>query len=209
MEIQYYGGNCVRLSAKKVSVVIDDNLEEIGGKNISSKATVSVYTQKRFEDKKAGGFLIDGPGEYEVSEVSVMGFEHRAHTDHEEEKTATVYRIIMKGISVGIIGHIHPVLTDEQLELLGTIDVLMIPVGDAGYTMDAKGAAKLVKAIDPKIVVPTHYEEKGIKYEVAQASVEDFFKEMGVQPESVDSLKLKAGQLPIDKTEYYQLKRAV
>lgn len=208
MDIQYYGANCVRLNAKKVSVVIDDNLAELGGRNISNKATISIYTQKRFEDGKASGFVINGPGEYEVAEVSVMGFGCRAHTDHENEKTATVYRVIMRGISVGVLGHITPNLTDEHLERLGTIDVLLVPVGNAGYTLDAKSAAKLVKAIDPKIVIPTHYDEKGIKFEVNQASVDDFFKEMGVTPEKVDSLKLKLGQLPVDKTEYYQLNKA-
>jgi L-ascorbate metabolism protein UlaG (beta-lactamase superfamily) len=114
----------------------------------------------------------------------------------------------MKGIAVGVLGHIHPELSDEQLERLGNIDVLLVPVGNAGYTMDAKSAAKIVKAIDPKIVVPTHYAEAGIKFEVDQSPVEEFFKEMGVEPEKVESLKLKFGQLPVDITEYYQLKRS-
>jgi len=205
VELTYHGANCVTLSAKKVSVVIDDNLSAIGGKSVSSKAVINIYTQARYNDSKAPGFVIDGPGEYEVSEVSVLGFRKRAHTDHEDEKTATVFRVIIRGVSVVALGHIHGKLSSEQLEKLGTVDVLLVPVGGSGYTLDAKAAATAVKAIEPKIVVPTHYEEKGINFEVPQAPVSDFFKELGVEPQKVDSLKLKASTLPIDTQEVYQL----
>jgi len=205
VEITYHGANCVTLSVKKVSVVIDDNLSSLGGKSVSSKAVVNIYTQARFNDSKSPGFVIDGPGEYEVSEVSVLGFRTRAHTDSEDEKSTTVFRVIMKGISVAVLGHIHPKLTDEQLEKLGTIDVLLVPVGGNGYTLDAKGAASIVKAIEPKVVIPTHYDEKGLKFEVPQAGVDEFFKEMGVEAEKTSNLKLKISTLPVDTQEIYHL----
>lgn len=206
MEISYYGGNCVLLRAKKVSVVIDDNLAALGSKS-KPKADVNIFSQKRLNGGKAGGFVIDSPGEYEVSEVSVIGFSHQAHTDKEDEKTAVVYRVVIKGIMVGVLGHIYPKLTDDELEKLGNIDVLLVPVGGNGYTMDSKGAADMVKAIEPKIIIPTHYEDKELKYEVPQGSVADFLKELGAEAEEVDTVKLKAGSLPFDTQIVYKLKR--
>jgi L-ascorbate metabolism protein UlaG (beta-lactamase superfamily) len=207
MEISYYGGNCVRLNAKKVSVVIDDNLLSLGSKT-KLKANVNIFTQKRFNNNKAQRFVIDSPGEYEVSEVSVLGIGIRARSDEKDKKTAIFYRIGMKGIMVAVTGHIYPNLTDEQLERLGNIDVLVIPVGGNGYTLDAKDAATVAKAIEPKIIIPTHYEESGIKFEVPQASVDDFFKELGVEPQEVDTLKLKSSTLPVDTQEVYKLNKS-
>lgn len=209
MEIAYHGGNCVSLTAKKVRVVIDDNLGQIGLNSVSAKASINVYTQERLATgTKTDGFVINSPGEYEVAAVSVLGFSAKAHTDHEEESNSIVYRIVMGGLMVGVLGHIDPKLTDEQLERLGMVDVLIVPVGGMGYTLDGKSAAKLVKSIEPKIVIPTHYAEKGIKYEVEQAPLEDFIREIGTAAEEEDTLKLKAGTLPFEKLSVYRLRRS-
>lgn len=209
MEIRYHGGNCVSLTAKKVKVVVDDNLHNLGLSGVSGKSSVNIFTQKRLaEGTKTEGFVIDAPGEYEVAAVSVLGFAARAHTDHEEEKSAVVYRVVMSGLMIGVLGHIDAKLSDTQLERLGMVDVLVVPVGGMGYTLDGKSAAKLVKSIEPKIVIPTHYAEKGVKYEVEQAALEEFIKEIGATAEEVDSLKLKAGTLPSEKLSVYQLKRS-
>ena len=62
MEIKYYGGNCVRIQSKKVSVVIDDNLSSLGQKNIIKDTDIGIYTFKQPESVKAK-FLINKPGE--------------------------------------------------------------------------------------------------------------------------------------------------
>jgi L-ascorbate metabolism protein UlaG (beta-lactamase superfamily) len=87
-------------------------------------------------------------------------------------------------------------ITDEQLETLGVIDILIIPVGGFGYTMDAIGAAKIVRKIDPKVVIPTHYADAGTTYPVNQADLDDFIKELGAPVVEEDKLKIKAGSLP-------------
>lgn len=206
MEIQYYGANCVRIAAKKVSVLIDDNLEQHGLKSIATAEDIALFTLDK-GSKNPHHFLIEGPGEYEVSEVSVRGIPARAHLD-ESGNRATMYSIQMQGFSVGIIGHVHPDLSDDQLELLGLIDVLIIPVGGAGYTLDATGAASLVKKIEPKIVVPTHYAESGVSYEVPQADLALFLNEIGAsEPERVETLKLKESELG-DKTRVVIIERS-
>ena len=75
------------------------------------------------------------------------------------------------------------------------IDILIIPVGGNGYTLDSTGAAGLVRMIDPKIVIPVHYADKSLKYEVPQDDLALFIAELGVPVETVPKYKLK--QLPI------------
>ena len=85
--------------------------------------------------------------------------------------------------------------------------MLIIPVGGNGYTLDATSAAQLIKKIEPKIVIPTHYADNSIKYEVPQAELKTFLSEMGVSdPEWMDSLKIKESELG-DKTRVVVLKR--
>ena len=87
-------------------------------------------------------------------------------------------------------GHIYPDLSEDQLEAIGPVDVLIVPVGGNGYTLDGAGALRVIKKIEPKVVIPTHYADKGIKYEVPQRSLEEALKEMGMEPaEKVEKYK--------------------
>ena len=89
-------------------------------------------------------------------------------------------------------------ISDEQYERIGVVDILIIPVGGNGYTLDAKDAAVIVKNIEPKVVIPVSYSDSGLKYEVPQDDVELFVKELGTQNvETVSRYKVKnASTLP-------------
>ncbi len=72
------------------------------------------------------------------------------------------------------------------------IDILFVPVGGNGYTLDAAGAMKVIRKIGPSMVVPTHYADKAIKYEVPQADLSEVRKTLSMEPaEELDQLKLK------------------
>lgn len=205
MELQFKGANCITLQTKKARVVIDDNLADVGLKTASDKADIAVFTSRELFKKRTAGdaFVIEGPGEYEISEISVKGIAAKAHMDEDDAKTATIYRIAVGQSMICVLGHADPNLTDAQLEQIGMIDILVVPVGNSGYTMDAVSAEKVIKKIDPKIVIPTHYEDKGVKYEVPQASLEEFTKHMGVTPEKVDKLKFKNDIFPENLVVYH------
>jgi L-ascorbate metabolism protein UlaG (beta-lactamase superfamily) len=76
-------------------------------------------------------------------------------------------------------------LNDEQLEALGVVDMVIVPVGGGGLTLDATSAASLVRQIDPKVVIPTHYADGALKYEMPQEPLETFVKELGSPVEAV------------------------
>lgn len=195
MEIQYYGANCVRLTTKRASVLIDDNLADVGLKTIAKSGDIALFTTDHTQPKEVK-MVIDQPGEYEVSDTSFQGIAARAHMDEEAQKNATIFKIIGADIRVAAVGHIHPDLTDEQLESLGTVDVLIIPVGGSGYTLDPIGALKVIKKIEPRIIIPTHYADKAIKYPVPQVELADALKELAMEPaETVAKLKLKSGDI--------------
>lgn len=197
MELEFKGGNCVVITNKKDSFVSDPKLDDLGLKNQGAQATAHLLTQQAFAAPKGDDTLvIDGPGEYEVRNCSIRGIAAKRHSELTEREDATMYRLDLEGVSVAIIGHVDPSLTDEQLEALGVVDVVVLPVGGGGYTLDPKSAVDIVRKMEPKVVVPTHYAEDGVKYEVPQLPLDEFVKELGASVEETAKLKLKSGALP-------------
>ncbi len=198
-DIEYKGGNTVVIATKKSVIVTDPKLSIVGLKDIAIKDAVEIATESRFAiNSQDAKLVIEGPGEYGVAEFDIHGIAAQRHLDTaDQEKTSTMYRIEVGEMRVGLIGNIYENLSDDQLEALGILDILIIPIGGNGYTLDATGAANLVRKIDPKVVIPVHYADKDLSYEVPQDTLEIFVKELGAPIESVPKYKVKnAAALP-------------
>lgn len=195
MDLQFFGANCITLTYKNARVVIDDNLVELGAKNVTKSEDVGLFTFPT-ETHPASRLMIDMPGEYEVSDISVIGIPTRSHMDEEGQKSATMFKLIAGDTSVLVTGHIYPELSDDLLEAIGIVDVLFVPVGGSGYTTDPLGALKLIKSIEPKLVIPTHYADKALNYPVPQTDLDSALKDIAMEPrERVAKLRLKPGEL--------------
>jgi len=204
MDIQYYGANAVRISSKKDSIIVDDNLANLGQKPVTKNGDIALFTGPHGDSSSdtEPKIVIDKPGEYEVSDISIQGIATRSHIDEEGQRNSTIFKIVEDETKIVVLGHIFPELNDEQLEAIGMVDVLIIPVGGNGYTLDGVGALKIIRDIEPKIVIPTHYDEKGFNYPVPQQPLEEVLKVIAMEPkETVSKLKIK----PVDLTDTTQL----
>ena len=193
-EIEYKGGNSLIMSSKKTTLVVDPKASLVGLKDLKVKDAVELATEARFRiNEGEASVVIEGPGEYEVGDFTIHGVAAARHIDtSDQEKLATAYRIEAGDVRVALLGNIDSKLSEEQLETLGVVDLLVLPVGGGGYTLDATSAATIVRQVEPKAVVPIHYADSGLKYEVPQDSVEVFTKELGAPVEEVSKLKLKS-----------------
>lgn len=194
MELQYYGANSLRITTKKSVIAIDPQSDITTLKTDLKKVNTLLATQAAFVPKDTGEvFVVDGPGEYEFEDYSVKGVPAQAHIASTGDKSATIYRVTSNDVTMVFVGHIDAKLTDEQLESIGVVDVVIVPVGGGGYTLDAVGAATVVRAIEPKLVIPVHASDDGLTYEVPQQEIDLFVKELGapVAEETVDKYKFK------------------
>lgn len=196
MDISFHGANCVQLNAKQLTVVIDATLSQVGLKDKIVKDAVYVATQETFLPAAEGVVAVDGPGEYEIKDISIVGVPAKRAIDFNDEKIATMYRIVAGGVAVAVVGHVTTPLTEEQLEALGVVDIAIIPVGGSGYTLDAHQATTVVRQLDPKVVIPTHYADPALSYEVPQMDLDPFLKEVSAQHEVTPKYKIKNGALP-------------
>lgn len=199
MDIQYFGANCVTFTTRSFRVVIDDNLAELGMKSITKQDDIVVFTGNHQGLSIVPRLLIDHPGEYEVADLSITGIAARSHVGAPGSHEVTMYKIIVDETSYFLPGHIYPDLNDDQLEAIGTVDVMLVPVGGNGYTLDATGALQLLKKIEPKLVIPTHYADEAIHYPVEQQSLEQAMKNLGMEPrETITKLHVKPDESMID-----------
>lgn len=209
-EIEYKGGNGVILSTKKASIVSDPKTSLVGLKDLNVKDVIEIATEERFAvNSEEARLLIEGPGEYGIADFDIRGVAAQRHLDAETDpKKSTMYRIEAGDIRVALIGNIYEKLSEDQLEELGVVDIVIIPVGGGGYTLDPEGAAALVRSIDPKVVVPIHYNDPSLKYEVPQADLDEFVKTLGLPVEDMAKLKLKSAAALPQTTTIYTLQRS-
>ncbi|MGB4768615.1 MAG: MBL fold metallo-hydrolase [Candidatus Saccharimonas sp.] len=202
-DIEYKGGNAVVFSSKKTTIAVDPCLSVLGLKDPKLNDVVELLTESRFRvDDPEVRIIIDGPGEYEVGDFTIRGVAvSRLIDDEKEEKASTAYRLEQGDVSIAVVGNTGPNFSEEQLESLGVVDILVIPVGGGG-TLDATNAASLIRAIEPKMVIPVHYADAALRYEVPQDTLETFVKELGAPVEDVQKLKIKSAALPSALTVY-------
>jgi L-ascorbate metabolism protein UlaG (beta-lactamase superfamily) len=190
MHIQWYGQTCIKIQSKidnkEVVVVSDPFADSIGLKQpklVADIVTVSAYEHAALDPQLVKGaeadpFMIASPGEYETNGLFVTGYNANKVADEKLEAKHTVYRYDIEGLKIAHLG-LLPIkkLADEVVELLGDIDVLLLPVG--GHTsLHAEEAVKVVNQIEPRIVIPMNFALDGAAPELQP--VDAFAKAMGV-----------------------------
>jgi len=210
-KITWAGQSCFQISVSNsrdhsADIVIDLFDESIGLKVPNFSADILLVTHDHHDHNnikavKNSPFLVTGPGEYEVRGVFIKGIP-AFHDDKEgkERGQNTIYTIEAEEIKFCHLGDLgQKQLTDEQLEEIGAVDVLMIPVGGE-FTISSQEAQRIISQIEPKIVIPMHYQLPKLKLELDDVS--KFLKAMGknsVVPQ--DKLTIKASALPKDGME--------
>lgn len=153
-------------------------------------------------------FVIDGPGEYEVSDVVIKGFLSESRyalaksSEDEEKRLNTVYKVVMEGMNLCFLGALsNPALTPEAYEAFENIDILFVPIGGNGV-LDPAAAYKLAVSLEPSIIIPMHFGQVG-----ESDALKIFLKEGGDEKSAaIDKLVIKKKDLDDKKGEIIILK---
>ncbi|MCR4256532.1 MAG: MBL fold metallo-hydrolase [Candidatus Uhrbacteria bacterium] len=148
-------------------------------------------------------FVIDNPGEYEVS--GIFDYAIPVRTADESRPHHMMHRFEVEGMSIGFLGNLKRPLTDEEIAKLGNIDILLLPVG-GGDHITAKQAVEIIKLVEPRVVVPLAYHVEGLKKELGTADA--FCKELVCKRQDANKLKITKKDLPSDDLVVTVLERA-
>jgi L-ascorbate metabolism protein UlaG (beta-lactamase superfamily) len=201
VDITWLGLSCFRIRGNQAIIITDPFPPDTGytlGKQTADIVTVSHPHPSHSYDKGINGEhrLVKGPGEYEISGVLILGIS----TFHDSVKGQsrgknTVYLMEIDGVLVCHLGDIGHVLGDDQVEEIGNVDILLLPVGGVA-TINAAMAAEVIRKLEPKVVIPMHY--KTPKSDRDLEPVDNFLKEMGLaQVEPRPKFTVSRTNLPI------------
>lgn len=202
MEIVWYGHSYFRLKDRNATVVTDPYDKTLGLPLPHPKADIVTISHAAPHHNYLGGVkgdykVIDGPGEYEIKEVFVTGIDMVAPKKDGKDGTApknTVFVIYMEDMTICHLGDLHHVPTQNQVEDLDNIDVLLVPVGGQN-ALNAAQAAEVISLIEPQIVIPMHYHLPNLSLKLDP--LDKFLKEMGLtKADAADALKITKTGLP-------------
>ena len=111
------------------------------------------------------------------------------------------------GIRVCHLGDLGHQLSDKESTDLGKVDILLIPVG-GNFTIDAKVATKVGNKLQPKVIIPMHYQNERCR-SFPVAGVDDFLQgKNGVSRQDASEIEFKREKLPVT-TQIIVLKPAL
>ncbi|MBL7150283.1 MAG: MBL fold metallo-hydrolase [Candidatus Pacebacteria bacterium] len=219
MQIIWKGQSCFQISLQpeknsQVRIVIDPFDETLGLKLPSMEADILLITHHhRDHDNskaiKGNPFLVDGPGEYEIKKIYIQGiFSFHDDSQGKQRGENTIYTIEAEDFKLCHLGDLgQKELSASQIEKIGNVDILMIPIGGV-YTIDSKGAQKIISQIEPKIIIPMHYQIPSFRRAKAKVekketsstpkldSLDKFLKVMGIKTaETLNKLLIKKKDL--------------
>lgn len=206
-DIFYLGHSCFRLRGRD-GILIFDPFDSSTGLDIGKPSAHIVTVSHAHPDhsnvaavkpQRDQIFLIDGPGEYEIGGILITGV--RTYHDKAKGKERgfnTAYVVHLDDVVFCHLGDLGHELSQSQLEEIGNVDVLFIPVG-GGETIGPAEASNVISQIEPRVVIPMHYAMPQLSFEHQLAPLEKFTQEMGLKDLPVEEkVSLSAASLPAE-----------
>ena len=195
MVISWFGLSSFKISSGDFSLVTDPFSKTVGLSAPRGQTDVAIVSNAAAEaynntESLGGAFVVDGPGEYDIKGITVRGIAASGDvgTIKDGVDHTTIYAIRMEDIRLGFLGSLkQKQLTDQQLEDLGEVDILFVPVGGK-VVCDAEEAVTIVNQLEPRIVIPMHFAQSGLAISLEKA--DQFLKEMGVSAKVAPQDKL-------------------
>lgn len=202
MDITFLGHSAFRLRGKTASLVTDPYDASVGFKPTKVSADIVTVSHDHHDHNRTDHVLdikrvVNGPGEYEISGVSIIGIS-TFHDDKNGQLRGknTVYVIEMDDVRIVHLGDLGHKLNEKIQEKIGNVDVLMIPVGGE-YTIGPSEASAVVRSIEPNITIPMHYQMQGLDKKMfgKLKKVDRFLSELGIPSEKTGKLTVKKSDL--------------
>jgi hypothetical protein len=190
MVITYHGGSFVKVTFGDTTLAFNPISKKSKLKQSKFGSDIALISQNHpdtnGEENVAHGdrlpFIVSGPGEYEVKNVTILGF--RGETEYGgRDAINTIYVVMLEGMKLCFLGNqSSDKLSQDALEAIDDIDILFVPAGEDGVLSPSKAHALSVK-LEPKAVIPISYTD---------ASLKKFLKEDGlVGTKATEKLTIK------------------
>lgn len=198
MVINWYGEACFKVQSGELVLVSDPFESGTGLTPPRFRADIVLKTAPFGEyvsEKTSEGRNVVGPGEYEVKGVHIAGM---------AAGESSVYTAKMEEMKLGFLGELaNADLSADAMEMLRNCDVLFVPAGGKPH-ISQEDAVKLVKKLEPKMVILSCLETAGLKRKTG--GVKEFEKALGQKVAVEEKLTIKAKDMTWEGTKFVALK---
>lgn len=196
-DVKWLGNTCFRIKSREATVLMDPIARGGGVSMPKQKAdivTLSMHSSANALTHVEGDYtLIDGPGEYEVQDVFLSGIRTRRNGAATQKEFNTVYLVEMDEMIFCHLGNLSKSLTEAQVEAMGDVDVLFVPIGGE-ESLSPAGAAEVIGQIEPRLVIPMRYR---IGDEAGKRALGEFAAALGLaEVPREDRLTIRKNTLP-------------
>lgn len=172
MKIKYLGHACFKITTDRgIRIMTDPFDETVGYKLPTEEVDIVTTSHDHFDhgniDAPTGNFeVVSKVGNFYVKDIPIMGL-HTYHDKEEGKKRGSniIYIFEIDDLRVCHLGDLGHMPTNDQIDKIGDIDVLLIPVGGV-YTIDSEEATEVIDMIKPRIVIPMHYKTKDLEFDL-------------------------------------------
>ena len=183
-EIVWLGHACFRLKSKDATIITDPYDKSLGLGTPGQKADVVTISHDHphhnaVSTVKGDPMVINGPGEFEVRGVFITGVWSFADDDGGKARGRnTIFLFHLDDLIVCHLGSLGTTLKPQQLEAIGDVHVLLVPVG-GNASLTASKASEVISQVEPRVVIPMHYSIG--RENLPLDNLDKFTKEMGLK----------------------------
>jgi len=179
MKIKWLGHANFLIQTEDIKIICDPFDESLGYPVPQLKADIVTVSHEHFDHNAVQ--LVEGQpqvikdvGEFIINNVEIKGItSYHDKNMGKQRGTNTIYSIHAEGLKLVHLGDLGHILQVGQLREIGTVDILLLPVGGV-YTIDASEALQVADQLNPKIVIPMHYDTPHLSLNLAP--VESFIQ---------------------------------
>ena len=184
MVITYFGGGSFRLQSGETALLVnpDNNRQKA---DVTLRTLAGVTTDELLDHASDSGMIISFPGEYESRGMEITGFPITEESTEKFLKTA--YKVLFEGMAFVFLGHLSRPLDATLMEEFSEPDVLILPVG-GGHFLEPEVAAKIVKQLEARIVIPSFAKNTDI-----------FLKALGRKTDAVEKFVFRQKDIMTEK----------
>jgi len=217
MKVKYYGHAAFLITSNQGKRIITDPYKPgaFGAMSygvIPDEADVVLVSHDHDDHNDSGGLpgnpeVVRSPGKQSAHGIEFNGIAtFHDSSSGKERGDNIIFTFTLDGTTICHLGDLGHVLSQNEVEAIGAVDLLMIPVGGF-YTIDSKEASQVAGQLNPSIIIPMHF--KTGKCEFPITPVEEFTKgKANVKVMSSSEISLDKGGLP-KETEIIVLQHAL
>ena len=176
MKIIWHGHSCFQVETGDASVVFDPYADgSVPGYEPLRLEADAVFCSHEHADHNAKDLvrICSAPAALKVETLPTWHDEVQGKKRGEN----TVHILYAESMRLAHLGDLGCELTEDQIQTLKNVDVLLIPIGGF-YTIDAAHALKLVHVLQPRVVIPMHFRFGKHGYDVI-GTLDPFVNEVG------------------------------